>query len=88
MITQLFSYSVFQFPDERKWALQNDCWLPEHSDHPLQGEPTRLGPIVKQQNAERHPIHINRTDTHPFHRSKTLPDIRYSLASLVLLGLA
>ncbi|CAF1578019.1 unnamed protein product, partial [Adineta ricciae] len=68
-------YGHERFPDERKWALQNDCWLPEHSDHPLQGEPTRLGPIAKQQNAERHPIHINRTENHPFHRSKTLPDI-------------
>ncbi|CAF5164340.1 unnamed protein product, partial [Rotaria sp. Silwood1] len=28
------------FPPERKWALQDDCWLPEHSDHPLEGEPT------------------------------------------------
>jgi hypothetical protein len=51
---------------ERKWALQNDCWLPEHSDYPLEGQPTRLALSEKQ-----------RSKSETFHRSRTMPEIRY-----------
>ena len=66
--------SSCQFPDERKWALQNDCWLPEHSDHPLQGEPTRLGVPENQRGtlADK-----QRSKSETFHRSHTMPEIRY-----------
>jgi len=41
--------------------------LPEHSDHPLQGEPTRLGLIEKK-----------RAKSHAIPRSQTIFDIRYN----------
>ena len=32
-----------QFPAQRQWKIANDCWVPEKSDYPLQGEPTKWG---------------------------------------------
>lgn len=59
-------YGNEQFPSERKWELQNDRWVPEHSDYPLEGEPTRLNLIEKSKQQSR-----NQT----FHRSFTMPEI-------------
>ncbi|CAF1088985.1 unnamed protein product [Rotaria sp. Silwood1] len=57
-------YGNDRFPPERKWALQDDCWLPEHSDHPLEGEPTHFGLMERK-----------RSQSQSFHRSHTMPEI-------------
>lgn len=57
-------YGSNRFTSERKWALQDDAWLPEHSDHPLEGEPTRYGLAEKK---------LARSESFP--RSYTLPEI-------------
>ncbi|CAF3301053.1 unnamed protein product [Rotaria socialis] len=56
-------YGTDRFAPERKWALQDDCWLPEHSDHPLEGEPTRFGLMEKK-----------RSQSQMLHRSLTVPE--------------
>ncbi|CAF1418471.1 unnamed protein product [Adineta steineri] len=57
------------FPAERTWELQNDRWIPEHSDHPLEGEPTRLNRIEKTHSSKQD------SSKQHFHRSQTLPEI-------------
>lgn len=51
---------------ERKWALQDDYWLPERSDHPLEGSPTSWGLIEKK-----------RSQSQCIQRQRTMPNIRY-----------
>ena len=39
-----------QFPEQRKWKIINDAWVPEKVDYPLQDTPTQWGLVHKKRN--------------------------------------
>jgi hypothetical protein len=55
----------FKDTSERRWALQDELWLPERSDHPLEGPPTRWGLLDRK-----------RSQSQCIQRQRTTPEIR------------
>ena len=39
-----------QFPEQRKWKIINDAWVPEKVDYPVQSTPTQWGLVHKKRN--------------------------------------
>ena len=60
--------NVCKDTSERRWALQDRYWLPERSDHPLEGPPTTWG-LVDQK----------RSQSQCLRRQRTTPEIRYAV---------
>ncbi len=59
-------FNILKDTSERTWALQDNHWLPERSDHPLESTPTSWGLIEKK-----------RTQTQFLQRQRTMPNLRY-----------
>ncbi|CAF2936793.1 unnamed protein product [Rotaria sp. Silwood2] len=58
------AYGEQQETSERRWALQDDLWLPERSDHPLESTPTSWGLVERK-----------RSQSQSLRRQRTMPEI-------------
>ena len=58
---------LLQETSERKWTVPDNHWLPERSDHPLEGPPTSWGLIERK-----------RSQSQCLQRQRTTPEIRFS----------
>ncbi|CAF1318694.1 unnamed protein product [Adineta steineri] len=58
------AYGEHQDNSERKWAVPDNHWLPERSDHPLENTPTSWG-LVERKRAQ----------TQFLQRQRTMPDL-------------
>ncbi|CAF1276983.1 unnamed protein product [Rotaria sordida] len=54
------AYGEHQDTSERRWALQDDLWLPERSDHPLESTPTSWS-LVERKRSQSQSLQRERT---------------------------
>jgi hypothetical protein len=60
--------NVLKDTSERRWAIHDNYWLPERSDHPLEGPPTSWGLLDRK-----------RSQSQCIRRQRTTPEIRYTI---------